>query len=218
MQRAMLRLFDVVISSCLLAALCPLLLLIALVCRVSQGSPVLYRATRVGRVGRPFQMLKFRTMVVGADRGPSSSGTGDARVTLIGSFLRRWKLDEFPQLINVIAGEMSLVGPRPQVAWAVEQYDDRTRHMLDVRPGMTDLASIWFRDENERLSDAEDPDEAYLRLIAPGKHALALVFAMNPSVRCYWQSLCLTAGALLGHQTEDRIVEIAGFNPEELAL
>lgn len=217
MQRAILRLLDLVISCVVLVVMSPVIALISAACVVSQGAPVLYRAPRIGRDGRSFQMLKFRTMVLGADRGASSTGVGDARVTALGSFLRRWKLDELPQLVNVVAGDMSLVGPRPQIAWAVEQYDDATRRMLEVRPGMTDLASIWFRDENERLSGAEDPDDVYSRIIAPGKHALALVFATNPSLRCYCQSLRLTAGALLGRHIEDRIVEIAGFDPEEFA-
>lgn len=210
------RFLDLVIACLILAVLSPLLLVVALACLVSQGRPLLYSATRVGCNGRPFQMLKFRTMMVGSDRGASSTTADDSRVTAVGGVLRRCKLDELPQLINVVVGEMSLVGPRPQVAWAVERYDDTDRQMLEVRPGMTDLASIWFRDENERLRGAENPDDAYLRLIAPGKHALALVFATKPTVRCYCQSLRLTAGALLGHPVEARIVAIAGFDPEKV--
>lgn len=198
-------------------ALSPVLAGIAVLALVRQGRPVLYKAPRVGRHGQTFAMMKFRTMTVGADRGASSTSTDDARITPFGASLRRAKLDELPQLLNVVRGEMSLVGPRPQVQWAVDVYDDRERRLLTVRPGMTDLASIWFNNEGERLAGAADPDAAYLQLIAPGKTALALSYVEGQTVRRYLHILVLTARAMLGRNVRPTIERITGLNADALA-
>lgn len=212
-----LRVMDVALATTLLVLLWPLLLAVALLAVVRQGRPILYKATRVGRDGRSFQMKKFRTMAVGADRGASSTSSTDARVTPFGAWLRRHKLDELPQLLNVLNGEMSLVGPRPQIQWAVDRYDDRQRRLLTVRPGITDLASIWFNDEGDRLAGEPDPDAAYLRLIAPGKTALGLAYVDGRSLRLYMRTLALTARSMFGSDVRPTIERMTGVNADALA-
>jgi len=176
------RLFDVVFAAAALAGLAPVLLIVALIIKFSSPGPVLYRGVRVGLRGRRFRILKFRTMVANADRiGGSSTAEDDPRITRIGTFLRRYKLDELPQFLNVLAGDMSVVGPRPQVAWAVDLYTPEQRRLLEVRPGITDEASIRFRDEGEILRGAVDPDRAYLELIAPEKMRLGIEYVNNHS-------------------------------------
>lgn len=212
-----LRLLDLVIGVTALLALSPVLAGIAVLALVRQGRPVLYKAPRVGRHGQTFAMMKFRTMTVGADRGASSTSTDDARITPFGASLRRAKLDELPQLLNVVRGEMSLVGPRPQVQWAVDVYDDRERRLLTVRPGMTDLASIWFSDEGERLAGVDDPDAAYLRLIAPGKTDLGLAYVDGCSPLLYLRILVLTTLSLLGRDVRPTITQMTGIDADRQA-
>jgi len=138
-----------------------LLLWIAWRIRREDGGPVFYRGVRVGLRGKPFRIFKFRTMVVNAEKfGASSTSDDDPRITGIGKFLRKYKLDELPQLINVLKGDMSLVGPRPQVKWAVDLYTEEDKALLTVRPGITDWASIWNSDEAAVLAGAENADEA----------------------------------------------------------
>jgi len=176
------RPFDVVFAAAALAGLAPVLLIVALIIKFSSPGPVLYRGVRVGLRGRRFRILKFRTMVANADRiGGSSTAEDDPRITRIGTFLRRYKLDELPQFLNVLAGDMSVVGPRPQVAWAVDLYTPEQRRLLEVRPGITDEASIKFRDEGEILRGAVDPDRAYLELIAPEKMRMGIEYVNNHS-------------------------------------
>ncbi len=212
-----LRLADLMLALATLAVLAPVLLAISLLAIYRQGRPVLYQAPRVGRHGYTFKMKKFRTMEVGADRGASSTGATDPRITPLGTWLRRRKLDELPQLVNVLLGDMSLVGPRPQVRWAVDAYDERQRRLLDVRPGMTDLASIWFSDEGERLAGAADPDAAYLQLIEPGKTALALSYVDRRSLRLYVRVLVLTAKSIAGRDVRPTIERMTGINADVLA-
>jgi lipopolysaccharide/colanic/teichoic acid biosynthesis glycosyltransferase len=134
----------------------------------------------VGLGGITFRILKFRTMVVEAEKsGGSSTPEDDPRITRVGHMLRRWKLDEAPQLINVVRGEMSLVGPRPQVRWAVDLYTPEERRLLSVRPGITDWASVRFRNEAEILRGSDDPDRLYLEKIAPEKIRLGLWYVDN---------------------------------------
>lgn len=138
------------------------------------------RGVRVGRFNRPFKIYKFRTMVVDAESiGGSSTSEDDPRITKIGNFLRRYKLDELPQLINVLKGEMSIVGPRPQVPWAVELYNDDEKLLFSVRPGITDYASIRFKNEGDILMGSSDPDKDYLEKIAPEKLKLGLEYVNN---------------------------------------
>lgn len=174
------RFFDLVLSLIGLLILAPLLMALAVWIRFSSPGPVFYRSRRAGRHGRPFRLLKFRTMVVEADKigGPSTSAD-DPRITIAGAFLRKHKLDELPQLVNVLRGDMSLVGPRPEVLEEVALYTEEEKRLLDVRPGITDWASIRFRNEAEILRGAPDPHQAYREKIRPEKIRLGLEY-----VRC----------------------------------
>lgn len=162
--------------------LCPVWAVITVLIK-KDGGPVIYKARRVGLNGKPFIMWKFRTMVVNADQlGGSSTPDDDARITDIGRFLRRTKLDEFPQLVNVLKGEMSFVGPRPQIQWAVDLYTLEERQVLSVRPGMTDSASVRFPSEGKILKGSKDPDGDYMKLIHPHKMRLSLEYVLNRSM------------------------------------
>jgi lipopolysaccharide/colanic/teichoic acid biosynthesis glycosyltransferase len=192
------RAFDIVVAALVLAVVSPLMLGIALAIRRGSPGPVLFRGRRVGRNGADFDMLKFRTMVVGSDKGATSTSADDPRVTRTGAFLRRYKLDELPQLLNVLRGEMSLVGPRPQVRWAVDLYTPEERRLLLRRPGMTDFASLKYRNEAEILRGSADPDQAYLELIAPGKIRLGLHYVDRASLWTDLTILTATGLALVG--------------------
>jgi lipopolysaccharide/colanic/teichoic acid biosynthesis glycosyltransferase len=177
------HLFDVAISVVALALVSPILAAAALAIKLGSRGPVFFRQARIGLNGRPFQMYKFRTMVVGADRlGPSSTTADDPRITPIGRTLRRLNIDELPQFINVLKGDMSVVGPRPQVPWAVERYTPEERVILSVRPGITDWASLWVGDEGERLRGSVDPDRDYLEKIWPEKRRLQLEYIRSRSL------------------------------------
>jgi lipopolysaccharide/colanic/teichoic acid biosynthesis glycosyltransferase len=162
---------DVVGSGAGLLALSPVLAAAAIAIRASSPGPVLFRQTRVGRGGRRFEILKFRSMVTGAS-GPSVTAGGDTRVTGVGRALRRTKLDELPQLWNVLVGHMSLVGPRPEVPRFVERFPEDYARILTVRPGITDFAALEYRDEESVLAGAPDPEAAYVRELLPAKIAL----------------------------------------------
>jgi lipopolysaccharide/colanic/teichoic acid biosynthesis glycosyltransferase len=165
------RLFDVLSSSAGLIVLSPLLLIIALAVALDSPGGILFRQERVGRFGRTFKMLKFRSMrAAGHDGGPLVTRQGDPRITRVGAFLRRAKLDELPQLLNVLRGDMSLVGPRPEVPRYVDMYPPEARRLvLSIRPGMTDEASIEFRNEEALLARAGDAETEYVREILPRK-------------------------------------------------
>jgi lipopolysaccharide/colanic/teichoic acid biosynthesis glycosyltransferase len=144
-------------------------------------------------------MLKFRTMIVDAERvGPSSTAGDDPRITRPGRFMRRLKLDELPQLLNVLVGDMSFVGPRPQVQWAVDLYSSEERHLLDVRPGITDWASLLFRNEGEILAGSSDPDRDYLEKIAPLKIKLGLHYVYHRSFIVDLEIILATALSVVG--------------------
>jgi lipopolysaccharide/colanic/teichoic acid biosynthesis glycosyltransferase len=176
------RLFDVIVALLGIVVLSPLLVGIALAIKISSPGPVLYRGQRVGRFGKPFRICKFRTMVVNAEKiGGASSGDDDPRITKVGRFLRKYKLDELPQLFNVLRGEMSLVGPRPEVQKFVDMYTEEEKLILKLRPGITDWASLWNCDEGAVLAGAADADQAYLELIRPTKIALQLKYAREHS-------------------------------------
>jgi len=174
------RAFDIFASATGLFFLLPLLALLAVLVRLEDSGPVFYRGLRTGRFGKPFRIFKFRTMVLNADKigGPSSS-SDDPRITRVGKFLRRYKLDELPQLINVIRGEMSLVGPRPEVLEEVRLYTPEEMQLLDILPGITDWASIQFRNEGEILRGSPDPHQAYREKIRPEKIRLGLEYVRN---------------------------------------
>jgi lipopolysaccharide/colanic/teichoic acid biosynthesis glycosyltransferase len=177
------RLYDIFFSFIGLALLSPLFALIAALIKVSGRGPVLYRQWRVGLSGRPFRVCKFRSMHPQADgTGPLVTSHGDARVTRIGRVLRRSKLDELPQLWNVLKGDMSLVGPRPEVPRYVERYTREQRAILNFKPGITDPAAILFRDEEVLLKDASDLEDNYVRHFIPRKIELSLEYAARANL------------------------------------
>ena len=165
------RLFDLIFSLAGLLTLAPVFAIIAVWIKLDSPGPVFFRQVRVGRVEKPFRIFKFRTMCVDAEaKGRQLTVGEDLRITRSGRFLRRYKLDELPQLLNVVKGEMSLVGPRPEVPKYVELYPERFRKkILSVPPGITDYASIEYKDENEILGRSEDPDNVYINLVMPIK-------------------------------------------------
>ena len=176
-QLAAKRAMDIVLSAAALCVLWPVLLLIALAIVVDDPGPVFYRQVRVGRGGKPFRIFKFRTMVVDADKKSLSITVGrDSRITRVGAFLRRTKLDELAQLLNVLCGQMSFVGPRPEVPRYVELYTPYQRQVLLVRPGITDYASIAYRNENDLLAGADDPERMYIETIMPDKIELNMKY------------------------------------------
>jgi len=188
------RLFDLFFSALGLIVLSPVLFFIALRIKLESPGPALYQGTRVGMHGKLFKMNKFRTMVINADKiGGSSTPEDDPRITKVGRFLRRYKLDELPQLINVFKGEMSFVGPRPQVKWAVDLYSEEERQVLTVRPGITDYASVRFPNEGEILKGSTDPDKDYMEKIHPEKMRLSLEYVRTRSM---WVDLKVIAQTL----------------------
>ena len=203
------RIVDICLAAAGLLILAPALVVFAVLIVANDRGPVFYRGVRIGRGGRPFRIYKFRTMVVDAERlGASSTAGNDPRITAIGAFLRRYKVDELPQLINVLAGDMSLVGPRPQVAWAVELYQPDERMLLDVRPGMTDLASIRFRNEADILRGSSDPDQTYLEKIAPEKHRLGVEYVRRQSLSLDLRILVATVYAVIGGDPERFVADV----------
>jgi lipopolysaccharide/colanic/teichoic acid biosynthesis glycosyltransferase len=192
------RLFDIIFSSLGIVILTPVLGWIAWRIHGEDGGPVFYRGERIGLHGQPFRIFKFRTMVVNAEKlGGSSTADDDPRVTCIGHKLRKQKLDELPQLFNVFWGEMSLVGPRPEVKYYTDMFTGEEQTILNVRPGITDWASIWNPDEGKILAGAEDPDRAYLELIRPTKLKLQLRYTQTQSLLTDLQIIFLTLLALV---------------------
>lgn len=183
MKGGMKRVFDLAAAFLGVLLLSPLFLAVALWVRVCDGSPVFFRQVRIGRGGDPFRMLKFRTMVPGAEnRGALLTVGADGRITPTGKWLRRWKIDELPQLFNVLGGTMSFVGPRPEVARYVARYTPEQRSVLDRMPGITDPASIRYRDESELLARAGDPEDYYVRVLLPEKIRLNLEYGERATV------------------------------------
>ena len=177
------RLFDVFFAAAGLAATSPLMLYVAFKIKAEDGGPVFYRGVRVGRDGVPFRMFKFRTMVLDADKiGGPSAADGDPRITRVGAWLRRRKLDELPQFINVLTGDMSFVGPRPEVQHYVDMYTEQERAILSVRPGITDFATLWNANEGEVLAGSADPERTYMEKIRPEKLRLQLEYVRRRSV------------------------------------
>jgi lipopolysaccharide/colanic/teichoic acid biosynthesis glycosyltransferase len=177
------RLFDLLVSALGLLALSPLLLALALWIKLDSRGPVIFRQERVGRQGKPFLVHKFRTMSVDAPvRGPQLTVGADKRITGAGQVLRRCKLDELPQLWDVLRGAMSLVGPRPEVPKYVAMYpEDKRQVVLSVRPGITDLASLRYRNESEELARAADPERVYVEQVLPAKLALSARYVQEAS-------------------------------------
>ena len=177
------RIFDIVMSGLGLICLSPLFLVLAVWIKSDSAGPVFYRQVRVGRGNKDFRLFKFRSMRPDSDKlGLITVGGHDPRVTRSGYYIRKYKLDEFPQLINVFVGDMSLVGPRPEVRKYVDLYTPEQLRVLNVRPGITSLASIRYRNENEILAKAEDPDKAHVEQIMPDKIAIDLEYVENASL------------------------------------
>ena len=176
------RLFDIVASGCGLLVLSPVLLVVAIWIKLDSRGPVFYRQVRVGYKNKDFQIFKFRSMRIGSDKGSLVTiGGRDPRITRSGYFIRKYKLDELPQLIKVFVGDMSLVGPRPEVRHYVDYWTPEQMHVLDVRPGITDPASIKFRNENELMGQAENPEDYYINVIMQEKIKLYLEYVENAS-------------------------------------
>ena len=176
------RLFDIVASGCGLLVLSPVLLIVAIWIKLDSRGPIFYRQVRVGYKNKDFRIFKFRSMRIGSDKGSLVTiGGRDPRITRSGYFIRKYKLDELPQLINVFIGDMSLVGPRPEVRHYVDYWTPEQMHVLDVRPGITDPASIKFRNENELMGQAENPEDYYINVIMQEKIKLYLEYVENAS-------------------------------------
>lgn len=176
------RAFDIIASGLGLIVLSPLFLLLVIWIKIDSKGPVFYRQVRVGRGNKDFRIFKFRSMSVGADKGSLVTiGGHDPRITRSGYFIRKFKFDELPQLINVFVGDMSLVGPRPEVRHYVDYWTPEQMHVLDVRPGITDPASIKFRNENELMEKAEDPEKYYIEVIMQEKIKLYLEYVEKHS-------------------------------------
>jgi lipopolysaccharide/colanic/teichoic acid biosynthesis glycosyltransferase len=192
------RVFDLTLAITALVLLAPLFAVIMIALLVTDGWPVFFGQKRVGQHGVPFIMWKFRTMVVGSDRRGNRLTIGsDPRVTRLGYWLRKFKIDELPQFWNVVRGEMSLVGPRPEVPEYVDRYTAQQREVLKLKPGITDVASIRFRHEGELLGTASDPHETYVRQIMPLKISLNLEYARSASVLSDLRVMAKTATSLL---------------------
>ena len=192
------RCIDLVVAIVLLLVLSPVLAVAAIAVKCSGSGPVFFRQTRVGRAGKPFEILKFRTMRTSRSPGPLITGAGDPRVTRVGRVLRRWKVDELPQLVNVLRGEMSFVGPRPEVPRYVNMFAEQYRELLAVRPGITDIASMAFRDEETLLGRSSNPEDLYVREILPRKLALSHAYVRRRSFGLDLRLIARTVAAILG--------------------
>jgi len=177
------RLFDILMSLSILVLFAPLGLLLSLCILLESKGGVFYRQERIGLNGKPFTLLKLRSMRPNADtQGKLTVGARDPRVTRVGAFIRKYKLDEFPQFINVLKGEMSVVGPRPEVVEYVRQYSEEQRKVLNYKPGITDLASITYFEENKLLAKSTDPERTYIEEIMPEKIHINLQYQETATV------------------------------------
>jgi len=189
----MTRVLDILFSLFGLILLLPVFLVIAVIIVIDSRGGVFFRQQRVGRYGKDFGLFKFRTMRTGAAKqGDLTVGARDSRITKAGYFLRKYKLDELPQLINVLLGQMSLVGPRPEIRKYVDLYTDDQRKVLSVRPGVTDYASIEYSNENEILGRSADPEQTYIRDVMPAKILLNMRYINSPTVGNYLKVIGMT--------------------------
>ena len=189
----MTRILDIVFSFVGIILLLPFFIIIAVIIKLTSKGPVLYKQSRVGLNGDVFNVLKFRTMRTNSDKwGLLTVGGRDPRITTVGFFLRRYKLDELPQLLNVFIGDMSLVGPRPEVKKYVDLYTLEQRKVLSIRPGITDWASIKYRDENIILGGSSDPEKIYIDKVMPDKLNYNLVYINNYCAREYFKIIFIT--------------------------
>jgi lipopolysaccharide/colanic/teichoic acid biosynthesis glycosyltransferase len=206
------RAYDLVLSGLGLLVIWPLLLVLGVIIRLADGSPVLFRQTRVGRQGRPFQILKLRTMRPNAEHaGASVTQAGDPRVTPVGRWLRKTKLDELPQLWNVFTGDMSLVGPRPEVPQYVARYNAEQQRVLELKPGLTDLATLLYLNEEELLRGRPDVERVYLEEVMPRKIQLTLAYAAGANL---WEDTKVILRTLVpGLRLKIHAEEIPAVNP-----
>ena len=189
----MIRFFDFILSLVGLVVLAPIFIVLAIWIKIDSKGPVFYKQVRVGQNGIDFGLFKFRSMVVDADKkGLITVGGRDPRITRSGYFIRKYKLDELPQLINVLVGDMSLVGPRPEVRKYVDLYTDEQQKVLSVKPGITDYASIEYMDENEILGKSSDPEKTYIEEIMPEKIKYNMKYIQNKNVSEYFKIIFLT--------------------------
>ena len=194
----MIRFCDIVLSCLGLLLLSPLFVVVAVWIVIDNPGPVFYRQMRVGKDGKDFGLLKFRSMRIGADKESLITiGEHDSRITRAGYYIRKYKMDELPQLWNVLTGDMSLVGPRPEVRRYVDMYTDEQRQVLTVRPGITDYASIEYIDENRLLAQAEDPDRTYIEEILPAKIALNMRYIKHQTLGEYMKIIFLTLAKII---------------------
>ena len=189
----MIRFFDFILSLVGLVVLAPIFIVLAIWIKIDSKGPVFYKQVRVGKNSIDFELFKFRSMVVGADKkGLITVGGRDPRITHSGYFIRKYKLDELPQLINVLVGDMSLVGPRPEVRKYVNLYTDEQQKVLSVKPGITDYASIEYMDENEILGKSSDPEKTYIEDIMPEKIKYNMKYINNKNLFEYFKIIFLT--------------------------
>lgn len=194
----MIRFCDIVLSCLGLLLLSPLFVVVAVWIVIDNPGPIFYRQMRVGKDGKDFGLLKFRSMRIGADKESLITiGEHDSRITRAGYYIRKYKLDELPQLWNVLVGDMSLVGPRPEVRKYVDMYTDEQRLVLSVRPGITDYASIEYIDENRILAQAEDPDRTYIEEIMPAKIAMNMRYIEHQTLGEYLKIIFLTFAKII---------------------
>lgn len=194
------RLFDLMITLPMLLLVSPFFLIIALLIKLGSKGPVFYMQTRVGLNNRDFKIFKFRTMHINADKaGLLTVGGRDPRVTPIGFFLRKFKLDELPQLLNVLFGSMSLVGPRPEVRKYVDLYNEEQQKVLSVKPGITDYASIEYSEENDLLAKSSDPEKTYIEEIMPAKLLLNQKYITEISIITDIKIIWMTAAKIISH-------------------
>ena len=194
----MIRLFDILFSVLGLILLSPIFIVLYIIIRTGSKGGAFYVQERIGKDGKPFMLYKFRTMHVGADsEGLLTIGKDDNRITRVGYFLRKTKIDELPQLLNVLKGDMSLVGPRPEVRKYVDLYTEEQRKVLSVRPGITDYASIENVNENELLSKASDPDRVYIEEVMPDKIKLNMKYLEHYTMQEYFRIIFLTLKSLI---------------------
>ena len=189
----MIRFFDIIFSIIGLVILSPIFIVLYLLIRIESKGGGFYSQERIGKNGKPFKLYKFRSMRIGSDKkGLITIGEKDNRITKTGFILRKYKLDELPQLWNVFIGDMSLVGPRPEVKKYTDLYTEEQKQVLQVRPGITDWASIKYVDENKILGESEDPDEAYVNLIMPNKIKLNMVYIQHRTLGEYFKIIFTT--------------------------
>lgn len=189
----MIRFFDIIFSIIGLVILSPIFIVLYLLIRIESKGGGFYSQERIGKNGKPFKLYKFRSMRIGSDKkGLITIGKKDNRITKTGFILRKYKLDELPQLWNVFIGDMSLVGPRPEVKKYTDLYTEEQKQVLQVRPGITDWASIKYVDENKILGEAKDPDEAYVNLIMPNKIKLNMVYIQHQTLGEYFKIIFTT--------------------------